>query len=541
MKTDYADALVCRGMKLKENRSAYDHKCAEIADVMRPVRAEFRGVMSADARRTAKLFDGTAMMAGQNLAGGLYGMMTNPANTWCGYATMDPELNRSYRAKRWLETVSARGLASVGPSFSQFYAQKMEQFLDLVFFGQGVMSSEVKDDLSGFIDMCRPISECFHDVDDDGQVNTMFRIWRTTAGRVINRFGKENCSTKLQDKAKKQPDAEVELMHATVPKSDYIAEQIGKGGHPFRSCYMEVDTKEVIREKGYYSFPYTVPRWSAGAGEINGRGPGELALGDTNTLQTAVRSNLNRGALMGAPPLMAPNRGVIQEIRFKPNGINFGAMTMQGKPLLQPMDFSGGLPYDREQIAQLRDQCKDYFFFSFMQLVGRTGMTATEIVERQEERLRLVAPYVGRINTEDLAPFMLRRFDMFTRIPGILPEPPPELQGHKLQVEFLSPMAMVQKSQAATAVIRAWGFVEQMAQVQPEVLDGWDGDAAGRIVSEGVGAPISVWRDPDEVAARRAQRQQQLAQQAQLAAAQQGADAAQKGAQAMAAMRGGAQ
>lgn len=538
METDYADAIIKRGHDLKTNRSAYDGKCAEIADVMRPMRAEFRGAMTADARRTAKLFDGTSMMAGQNLAGGLYGMMTNPANNWCGFATMDPDLNRSYRARRWLETVSLRALASVGPSYSQFYAQQMELFLDLVFFGQGVMSSEVKADLSGFVDICRPLSECFHDCDDDGSVNVMFRIWRTKAMRVVEKFGEEAVSQKLKDKAKKDPNAEVELMHAVLPQSDYTGRMIGKGRHPFRSCYLECDTKNVIRESGYYTFPYFVPRWSVGAGEVNGRGPGELALGDTNTLQTAVRSNLNRGALMGAPPIMAPNRGVIQEIRIKPNGINFGAMTMQGKQLLAPMELSGGLPYDRDQIAQLRDQCKDYFFFSFMQLVGRTGMTATEIVERQEERLRLVAPYVGRINTEDLAPFMLRRFDMFTRIPGLLDPAPPELQGHRLQVEFLSPMAMVQKSQQATAVLRSWNAVAEMAQAQPEILDGWDGDAASRIITEGFGAPASVWRDPDITAQRRQERQQQQAQQQQLEAAQLAATAGARGAQAVATMRG---
>jgi hypothetical protein len=274
--------------------------------------------------------------------------------------------------------------------------------------------------------------------------------------------------------------------------------------------------------------------WARAAGERNGRGIGDWALPDTNSLQHAVRDNLNVGARMARPPIMAPNEGVIKSIRLKPDSIIFGGMTASGKQLLQPMDFGGNVPYTMDQIQQLRDAVKDFFFFSVMQLVGRTGMTATEIIERQEERLRLMAPFVGRIN-EFLSAFLLRRYRMMARIPGLIPPPPPEMQGHSLQVIFTSPMAMVQKSQQATAVLRTWQAIESMAGVQPEILDGWNGEAASRIVSEGFGAPIDVWFDPDTIAQRRQQRQQQQQQQAALETANVAAQAAQRGAAAVAA------
>lgn len=527
MERDYAETVVTRGKGLQQDRATFDQKCADIADVMRPLRAEFRGYTQMDARRTAEIFDGTAMMAGHNLAAGLYGTMTNPSNEWCGYEAMNADLSASYRVQKWMGSVSRIGLASVGPSWSAFYAQTMELFLDLVFFGMGVMSSEMKPDLTGFIDVCRPMSECYPDADDDGTINVMFRIWKMKATNAAKRFGLENLSDEAQKKAK-DGKGEIEVMHAVLPSDDYVGKVIGKGRHRFRSCYVEVDSKNVLKESGYYSFPYMVPRWSVAAGEINGRGVGELALPDTKSLNWAQKSNLNRGALMGNPPIIAPNEGVINTIRIRPGAITYGGMSMGGKPLLQPLDLSGGLPYTHDLISQMREQVKDYFFFSIMQLVGRTGMTATEIVERQEERLRLIAPYVGRVNSEFLAPFMLRRYDLLQQIHGLLPPPPQELAWQSLQVAFKSPMAMVQKSSQATAVLRAWSVVSQMAQADPAVLDHFDAVAASKIAAEGFGAPVEVWRDPEVAAQLSAQRQQQQQQQMQMQMMQSGADAAQK-------------
>jgi hypothetical protein len=535
MNNDSADALVARGFQLREDRAVYDRKAAEIAAVMRPTRAEFTGILTADAKRTSRLFDGTAILAAQNLAGGLYGTMTNPSNVWAGFQTMDDDLNRSYRAKKWLQTVSFRALQSFGPSFSRFYSEVSELYLDVPVFGMGCMSSELRQDLSGFNDLCRPMSEVFHDINEDGEVDTVFRIWKTTVGKAKAKWeadGKKRLSDRVR--AKKDTD-EIELMHATLPSKTSIAQEFAVGENkPFLSIYLECDAKHKIQTEGYYELPYMIPFWTRAARERNGRGIGENALPDTNSLQAAQKANLNMGARMASPVIMAPNEGVIKTLRLKPDAVVFGAMSSRGQPLLQPMNLGGNVPYTMEQIQQLRDAIKDFFFFSIMQLVGRTGMTATEIIERQEERLRLMAPFVGNIQ-EFLARLWLRRYRMMTRVPGLVPPPPPELAHHSLQVSFTSPMAMVQKSQTATAVLRTWSAIEPMAAVQPEILDRWNGEQASQIVSEGFGAPIDVWFDDDTTAQRRQAREQASAKQAQIEAAAMGAKAARDGAAAVSA------
>lgn len=532
--SDTGEAIVARGFQLRSDRGVYDQKAQMIAEIGRPLRSEFMGAMTKDGRRTAKIFDGTMILANQNLAGGLYGTMTNPSNIWGGYETLDPDLNRSYRVKKWLQTVSMRALASLLPTFSRFYSEVSEFYLDLPMFGMSCMSSEVKDDYSGFNDLCRPLTEFYHDLNEDGDVDTGFRIWKTTVGRAKLKWesdGKKRLSDQLR--AKKDGE-EIELMHAVMPSKSGLAQEFApQDRKPFTSLYVECDTKHVIPQNGYYELPYMMAFWSRAASERNGRGIGEWAFPDASSLQQAQKSNLNMGARMAAPTILAPNEGVINTIRLQPDAVVFGGVNSAGRPMLQPLNIGGNVPYTQEQIQQLRDAVKDFFFFSIMQLVGRTGMTATEIIERQEERLRLMAPYVGNIQ-EFLAKLLLRRYRMMSRIPRLIPPPPPELAHHSLQVNFTSPMAMVQKSQTATAVLRSWAAISPMAVAQPEILDRWDGETASQIIAEGFGAPIDVWHDDETTAARRDAREQALAQQQQAELAKNAARAARDGATAAA-------
>lgn len=76
-------------------------------------------------------------------------------------------------------------------------------------------------------------------------------------------------------------------------------------------------------------------------------------------------------------------------------------------------------------------------------------------IEQQEETL--------------LKPFIERTFAIMNRN-GLLPEPPQEIQGQPLQIEYVSILAQAQKAVATTS-IREWvGLIGEMAQAFPEAL-----------------------------------------------------------------------
>lgn len=529
------DDHIKRSSKLKEDRATWDTKARDIAELIRPLRNEINGPRPADEKRDRGVYDSTGINANQNLGAGLFGTFCNPADKWFAYGPLDDELGRNVRVRRWHEVETSRALKSMTPSFSSFYSQVISFFLDQGAFGNSVFSSEMNAAGTGFVDVCRPLSQCWWDVDINGDVDTMYRRWFVPVRQAIAEWGGK-ISQKTRDRAEKEPERPIELLHAVLPAKSDMARDTFRTNQPFMSIYAEVEECHRITESGYFEFPYQVGRWEVAAGEKMGRGPGEIALADMKTTNVAARDNIKAGNLAASPPWGAPDEGVVQNIRIAPNKVSYGAVDRQGRQLLKPLLQGSNLPWSIELANSFREAVKDAFYFSLMQLAGRTGMTATEVLELREERMRLLAPYGARIQNDFLCPFTLRRFGMLRRA-GVTAPPPPEMAGRSMQVTFTSPFALAQKSAAANSVLRTIAAAAQVAQFDPEIMDRIDNDRALSHIQEGFGAPADILRTDEETEARRDARRK--AQQAQMTAeiADKGAGALAKGASAVATMR----
>ena len=123
--------LVSQCNRLRAERSAFERNWQEIADFMRPLRASHGAFRSQRERRTERICDSTALLAVENFAGGLYGMMTNPASRWFSLRLHDEDLNRHDPARDWLWDVESRLLNSFGPHASRFYAVLPALYADL--------------------------------------------------------------------------------------------------------------------------------------------------------------------------------------------------------------------------------------------------------------------------------------------------------------------------------------------------------------------------------------------------------------------------
>jgi hypothetical protein len=154
-------------------------------------------------------------------------------------------------------------------------------------------------------------------------------------------------------------------------------------------------------------------------------------------------------------------------------------------------------------------------------------MTATEVSERHEEKMLMLGPVLERMHNEILDPLIDITFDQMADS-GILPPAPKELQGHQVNVEFVSMLAQAQRAIATNGIDRFVSSMEQIAQVKPEVLDKFDADRWADSYADMLGVDPEMVLPTDKVQAirqQRAQAQQQAAQQEQ---ANQAADTAQK-------------
>lgn len=517
---DRSVKIIERYNRLKSSRANHEGVWQEVAEYTRPLRNEFLGRKQPGDRRFSRTFDSSPLLAVDNFASGIYGMMTNPANRWFGLTMEDEDLNDYEPVREWCYDTETRILNSFGPQVSRFYSVIPMLYADLACFGTAVFYSEEQLGAPRINDQVRALSECVIDENEVGEVDTVYRRFSMTARNAVNAF--PDVSTRVHKLADKQPFQDVWFIHCVEPNDLYQPKRLGRNSKPFASTYVEEEEKRVVSEGGYEEQPYHVPRWSQAAGETYGRGIGEMVIADVKSLNRMGEATLKQAQKATDPPLGAPDEGVIRALRTWPGGITYGAVDTMGNQLVKPLYMVGDTRLTLEIAEQRRTVIREAFYFSLMQMVGSPDMTATEWLGRQEEKLRLMGPNLGRIQSEFLSPLIQRRFGLMLRA-GALRPPPEEIQGQALNVEYVSPLARAQMAGEANAVNRlmqSLGMIVQLDPTDTSVMDNVNKDEAVQVLAKGFAVNPKVLNGRDERDAIRAQRQQQQQMQQMLAAAQ---------------------
>jgi hypothetical protein len=373
-----------------------------------------------------------------------------------------------------------------------------------------------------------------------GKVETLYREMSLTVGQVVEEFvetapGQYDWSrvspTVRQQWENNALDGWVDLLQVIEPNPDYRPLRQGEAGllpgarKRFRSVWMEMGgtAGAFLRETGFDEFPALCPRWNLAGNDIYGSSPAMDALGDVEQLQIQEREKSKAIQKMVSPPLNVPSSLRAESVvNALPNGTTFydpqaGAMPM-ASPLYQVQPRVMELQQDMEYV---RNRIRGAFYADLWRMISemeRSGVTATEIDARREEKLLMLGPVLERLHHELLDPLIDRTFAIAQRA-EILPEVPEALSGHEVQVEYISMLAQAQRAVAIGGIERVVGFIGQLAGIDPQVLDKLDRDQAVDEVAKAIGAPPHIIRSDKEVEALRAERAQ--AQQAAQAAQQQ--------------------
>lgn len=524
MTSKTARELCGRFAELQSAKSAHERTMREISEHIRQVRLEFRSIYDGTqdpAQINPYITNSTAAIALDNFVGGIFGYLSNEANEWMGVKSYDDDLNEFHAAKTWLGTVSRRILKSYGPAMCAFYAQVPELYADTAGLGTGCFLSEWIPGQRQIFDRAFSPFDVYLDVDQYYNVDTVYRPFWWSKRQMAQKWGVE----KLPEAVQKASDtARFMILHVVTANDTYSTASFGKTGFPYTDIYIEYQTATELQRGGRYDF-YQAPRWSGGG--TYGFGLGHRGLADFKTLNAFDRGMLEQAEWQNHPPPLMPDRNAASTVRPVPRKPIYGGMSMSGRKLVDFLVPNGNLSITHEMMVRREEQVRDGFFFSLMQLVGRTGMTATETMARDEQKMRLLGPHLARIQREFLSPSVAQRFQLLWRA-GQLPPPPRELQGHDLRIDYVSPMAAAQKSASAAGTLRVIDATVALMQVNPEAADNLNADEALRVLQDGFSAPASVINAPERVAQIRDERRA-LAQASQaLQMGQQGADIAQK-------------
>jgi hypothetical protein len=520
-------ALYRRYVKLENDRSSFRSHWMEISDYIAPRRGRYliEGQNSRGRKRTTKIIDSTGTQALRVMAAGLMSGMTSPARPWHRRKVSDDLMNNG-DVRRWLSQVEMIERAILHKS--NFYNSIYTVYTELGAFGTAPLYRQPSfDDVIRF----RPFTAGEYVIaeNDQGVVDTLGRHFTMTVGQIVQKFvydpdtgamdwtGVSKATRRLWEQS--NYDELVEILHVIEPRlmgeRDY-----GKDDNlnmPFKSCYFELasESDALLMESGYRKFPAYVPRWDVLSGDVYGRCPGMDTLGDIKQLQHQQKRKAQAIDKMVNPPMVAPT-----SLKGKPSTVLPGQTTyvdpMQGGqgfvPAYQVQPRINELQVD---IAEVQQRIQRGFYadlFAMMINSDRRQMTATEVVERHEEKLVLLGPVLQRINVELLDPLLDDVFE-YALEAGLLPEPPEALAGEELEVEYISLLAQAQQAVAASSLERVMGFAGNLVAVFPDIVDGIDSDEALRQYSEILGTSPDVIISDEELQAKRqarAEEQQQM-------------------------------
>ena len=96
---------------------------------------------------------------------------------------------------------------------------------------------------------------------------------------------------------------------------------------------------------------------------------------------------------------------------------------------------------------------------------------------------------------------------------GLLPPPPPEIQGLPITVKYVSLFAETQRAASTTAIEKLLSLTGSMAGLSPDILDNIDTDKTIDLYANQLNVPPEILRATKEVLAIRQARAQQQQQQ----------------------------
>lgn len=514
-----AESLLGRLKRLRAGRGVWESHWQELAEFMLPRRADFGGMQTPGAKRTERQYDGAPMQAARGLAASLDGMLKPRTATWFSLRAADPDLDRRGEVRRWLEEAESRLRAALYDPRARFLQRSGEVDLDLVVFGTGILYVGEKVGAQRLLFRAHHLRGVYLAADADGEIDTVFRVFRLTARQAAQAFGEDTIGDKTREALRDgNPDSEFDFLHAVYPRHERDPRKTGATSLPWASVFVDIDSVRLLSEGGFSELPYIVPRWDTAPDEVYGRSPAMLALPDVATLNQIGKTLLRAGHKAVDPPLLAPDDGIKATPRTWPGGITYYDADMLartgGRPPLTPLETGFNLPLGREMQNDVRDQVWSAFYRNVLQLpAAGPQMTATEVIERREEFLRVIGPVFGRLEADYTGPLVERCFRLMLRA-RMLPEVPGVLRGAGVDFEFASPLIRAQKQIEAAGLRKTIEELGPIAQINPAILENFDADRIVRDAADANGLPAR-WMVPEDEVQRR--REAQAAQAAQLA------------------------
>ena len=380
--------------------------------------AAMRYTMPTTDADAATLFDATAADAVDNLAASIYSLMTPPESLWISLA---PESDASPDAD------AATAALRANLNDSNFYTTIHQCYLDLVIFGTAClfMAETPIGASSAFSFTAVPMRDIAI------LPNAVFHTATMPARDVMEKYPTWTPPADIADQIKRDPATPLRLVQSLVG-TEFTA-WLDVGGNI---------QNNIVARGTFETNPYIIFRWSVLSGEQYGRGPVLRALPDIKTANKVVELVLKNATIAVSGIWQADDDGVINlnNINLTPGAIIPKAVGSSG---LTPL--SSGADFDVSQIIlkDLRERIRHALLADRLGLLSEKEMTATEIMARNSDMVRILGATYGRLLHEFIRPLTDRGLQILSRR-GVIA---PIALNSDAELKYIAPIAQMAVSE----------------------------------------------------------------------------------------------
>lgn len=514
-----AQQILKRLSQLKSDRIKHEAHWKDCYKYCAPERQQSFTDISASSLETERkqarsdLFDTTAVEGTQLLVSSIISGTTSPVSLW--FKSVPGGLDTPSQlteGEQWLNMVDNFIFRNIHSS--NFDSEIVDFVTDLVVAGWAVLYAETNQDKGGFTFNTWSIGNCYiSSTQANGLIDTIYREFELSAEQIVTEYGIDNVSDKVRTALDKKPDQKFTLFQAILPRDKKLIK--GESGQrvstamPYASYTIESQSKHIVKESGFESFPCIVSRFKKIPSSHYGLGMGSMVISDCKTANQLTKLSLQTAELNLGGLWIAQHDGVINPntLRIRPNAI-IAANSVDAIKRLDTGSASVGLGLDFLQHFQAK--IKRTLMSDQLTPQGSSPLTASEIQARVQVYRNQLGAIFSRMQSEYLQSLLDRVWDLSMRS-GILPPAPEELmQASSISFNFLNPMAASQKLEWVTSIQSLMMNVGQMAELDPSIMDNLNLDAIVQIMSDALSVPVDAIRTDEEIAElRQAKKEQQ--------------------------------
>lgn len=518
--------------QLQNNRAVFGSHWEEVAELIDPPSRNsfFYSVFNwPGQKKSDRQVDATGMMALDRFKAIIDSLLTPRNMMWHGLEADNEYVMKDRLTRLWFEQVTKILFKYRYLPSANFSANNQGVFHNLGAYGTGSMFVDRylgHDGGKGLRYKALPLGEAFLRQDHQGQIDGICRWFRLTGRQAIQAqkaMGWNALPAGLIAMADQKSEMTFNFLHRICPRDDYDPERLDARGKLYASYYICLDFQALLSEGGYNTFPVPTSRWTHNVFDgPYGRSPAMAVLPALKTLNSEKRDFLTQGHRAGVPVLLTTDDGVV-EVSFRPGALNKGGWSPDGHPLIGTLPV-GDINITDKMMDEERTLINSAFLVDLFKILldDPKIYSATQVVEMMSQRGILIAPTIGRQQSEYLGNMIPRELDLLSEL-GLLPPMPPRLReaGGEYKIVYTSPLARDQRAQEVAGFTRTLDLANQIAQVtgDPAIFDRFDMDAALPEIAQIQSTPERWMASDEQLAQKRQARQDQLAKQQQIQAA----------------------